>query len=117
VLYEGPSGVAGAATTPEWGFGFRAFPFAQAVPGRLSVRVYGAGVLEAASRMLELWRGAHPVPRMHDFFVERVGMEFDREVPFQMGGDVLGLRRSVELELASERVQLVDWRRLRLLAA
>lgn len=117
VLYEGPAGVAGAATTPEWGFGFRAFPFAQAVPGRLSVRVYGAGVLEAASRMFELWRGAHPMPRMHDFFVERVRMEFDREVPFQMGGDVLGRRRSVELELASERVQLVDWRRLRQLAA
>jgi diacylglycerol kinase family enzyme len=112
LLYRGPAGVAGAATTPEWGFGFKAFPFAQAMPNRLSVRVYGAGVLEATRNMFKLWRGEHPMPKMHDFLVERVRMDFDREVPFQLGGDFLGLRRSVEFELAEERVQLVDWHRL-----
>jgi hypothetical protein len=40
-------------------------------------------------------------------------MEFDRDVPFQMGGDVLGMRRELEFDLAEESVQLVDWRRLR----
>ncbi len=57
-------------------------------------------------------RRAHPLPKMHDFFVERVRMDFDREVPFQMGGDVIGMRRSVEFDLAEESVQLVDWRQL-----
>ncbi|HEY0094589.1 MAG TPA: diacylglycerol kinase family protein [Archangium sp.] len=113
LLYEGPAGVAGAATTTEWGFGFKAFPFAQAVPHRLSVRVYGAPVTEATRNMFKLWRGEHPLPNMHDFFVERVRMEFDRDVPFQMGGDVLGMRRVLEFDLAEESVQLVDWRRLR----
>jgi diacylglycerol kinase family enzyme len=112
LLYRGPAGVAGAATTPEWGFGFKSFPFAQAMPHRLSVRVYGAGVLEATRNMFKLWRGEHPLPKMHDFLVERVRMDFDRDVPFQMAGDVLGLRRSVEFELAEENVQLVDWHRL-----
>jgi diacylglycerol kinase family enzyme len=112
LLYRGPAGVAGAATTPEWGFGFKAFPFAQAVPHRLSVRVYGAGVLEATRNMFRLWRGEHPIPRMHDWFVQRLRMDFDREVPFQMGGDVIGMRRSVEFDLAEENVQLVDWRQL-----
>lgn len=112
LLYRGPAGVAGAATTPEWGFGFKAFPFAQAVPNRLSVRVYGATVLEATRNMFRLWRGEHPIPRMHDWFVQRLRMDFDREVPFQMGGDVIGLRRSVEFDLAQESVQLVDWRQL-----
>lgn len=112
LLYRGPAGVAGAATTPEWGFGFRAFPFAQAVPHRLSVRVYGAHVLEATRNMFKLWRGHHPMPHMHDFLVQRVRMEFDREVPFQMGGDLLGKRRILEFDLAEESVQLVDWRRL-----
>jgi len=113
LLYEGPAGVAGAATTTEWGFGFKAFPFAQSVPHRLSVRVYGAPVTEATRNMFKLWRGEHPLPHMHDFFVERVRMEFDRDVPFQMGGDVLGMRRELEFDLAEESVQLVDWRRLR----
>lgn len=112
LLYRGPAGVAGAATTPEWGFGFRAFPFAQAVPHRLSVRVYGAHVLEATRNMFKLWRGHHPMPHMQDFLVQRVRMEFDREVPFQMGGDLLGKRRILEFDLAEESVQLVDWRRL-----
>ncbi len=49
---------------------------------------------------------------MHDFLVERVRMDFDRDVPFQLAGDVLGMRRSVEFELAEESVQLVDWHRL-----
>jgi hypothetical protein len=112
LLYRGPAGVAGAATTPEWGFGFKAFPFAQAVPHRLSVRVYGATVMEATRNMFKLWRGEHPMPRMHDWFVQRVRMEFDREVPFQMGGDVLGMRRTLDFDLAEESVQLVDWRQL-----
>ncbi len=112
LLYRGPAGVAGAATSPEWGFGFKAFPFAQAMPHRLSVRVYGGSVLEATRNMFKLWRGEHPLPKMHDFLVERVRMEFDRDVPFQMAGDVLGMRRSIEFELAEESVQLVDWHRL-----
>lgn len=112
LLYRGPAGVAGAATTPEWGFGFKAFPFAQAVPHRLSVRVYGATVLEATRNMFKLWRGDHPMPRMHDWFVQRVRMEFDREVPFQMGGDVIGMRRTLDFDLAEESVNLVDWRQL-----
>ena len=112
LLYRGPAGVAGAATTPEWGFGFKAFPFAQAVPHRLSVRVYGAGVVEATRNMFRLWRGEHPMPQMHDWFVQRLRMDFDREVPFQMGGDVIGMRRSLEFDLAEESVQLVDWRQL-----
>jgi hypothetical protein len=49
---------------------------------------------------------------MHDWFVQRVRMEFDREVPFQMGGDVLGMRRTLDFDLAEESVQLVDWRQL-----
>ncbi|MCI0571898.1 MAG: diacylglycerol kinase [Myxococcaceae bacterium] len=118
LLYRGPASVAGSSTTPELGFGFRAFPFAEKVPGRISVRVYSAGVLEATRNAVRLWRGHHPMPKMHDFLLTRVRMEFDREVPFQVAGDLLGTRRAVEFELADERVQLLDWGRLsRLVAA
>ncbi|MCB9560064.1 MAG: diacylglycerol kinase [Kofleriaceae bacterium] len=112
VLYRGPASVAAAATTEQWGFGFRAFPFAHAAPGRVSVRVYGAPVLEATRNMFRLWRGEHPMPRMHDFFLTHGRMEFDREVPFQIGGDVAAPRRSFEFRIARESVAMVDWRRL-----
>ncbi len=112
LLYEGPASVCSGATTEEWGFGFRAFPFAHAAPGRLSIRVYGAPVLEATRNMFRLWRGEHPMDKMHDFLVTKCRMEFDREVPFQIGGDLAGQRRVIELALSTERVQLVDWSRL-----
>jgi Diacylglycerol kinase catalytic domain len=112
VLYRGPASVAAAATTEEWGFGFRAFPFAHAAPGRVSVRIYGAPVLEATRHMFKLWRGQHPLPKMHDFFLTRARMEFDREVPFQIGGDLAEPRRAVEIGLAADDVDLVDWSRL-----
>lgn len=112
VLYRGPASVAAAGTTEEWGFGFRAFPFAHAVPGRVNARVYGGPVLEATRRMFRLWRGEHPVPRMHDFFLTAGRMEFDRDVPFQIGGDVAGARRAFEFRVAREAVELVDWSRV-----
>jgi diacylglycerol kinase family enzyme len=112
VLYRGPASVAAAATTEEWGFGFRAFPHAHAAPGRVNVRIYGAPVLEATRNMFRLWRGAHPIAKMHDFHVTHARMEFDREVPFQIGGDVATPRRSFELRIAASSVDLVDWARL-----
>ncbi len=112
VLYRGPASVAAAATTEEFGFGFRAFPFAHAAPGRVSARIYGAPVLEATRNMFKLWRGEHPLPKMHDFFLTAGRMEFDREVPFQIGGDLAAPRTSFDFRIAHEGVELVDWARL-----
>lgn len=111
VLYEGPLGVGGASTTEELGLGFRAFPYAHLVPGRMAVRVYGASALSAALRVPRLWRGA-PVSGDHNFFVTRCRFEFDRPVPFEIGGDLVGDRTSVELSLVDDAVPLIDWRRL-----
>ena len=111
LLHAGPASATGASTTTQFGFGFRAFPHAHLLPHRLNVRVYGAGALEAVRHAVKLWRGA-PVPRMYDFFVEKVRMRFDRVVPFQIAGDLMGERREVELSLDPEPVQLLDWRRL-----
>ncbi|MFL5319533.1 MAG: diacylglycerol/lipid kinase family protein, partial [Myxococcaceae bacterium] len=111
VLFEGLAGVAGAATIPEWGYKFRAFPNAEKVPGRLSVRVYSARALEATRHMFKLW-GGKDVPNMHDFFVDHVRMEFDRKVPLQFAGDVDGEHEVLEFELAKQRVDVIDWRAL-----
>ena len=61
--------------------------------------------------MFKLWRGAR-VPKMHDFFLTHGRMEFDREVPFQIGGDLQATRTSFEFHLASAGVDLVDWAKL-----
>ena len=40
ILYEGLASVAGAATSPEFGYGFKAYPFAERLLEWLNVRIY-----------------------------------------------------------------------------
>jgi hypothetical protein len=110
VLYEGPVSVCAAGTSEEWGFGFRAFPFARRVPRRFCFRIYAGRAVEATLRMRSLWTGAHPVPKMHTWILDRCRATFSREVPFQVGGDRLGRRAEVEYRLAREQVDILDWR-------
>ncbi|MBX5482128.1 MAG: diacylglycerol kinase [Myxococcaceae bacterium] len=108
-LYEGPVSVGAAATIPEYGYGLRAFPFATRLPGFINLRVYDRAVLEALGNLPRIWRGDHPVPGMHDFFVKRARMRFSRPMPFQIGGDASGQRTEVEYGVAKEPVNCVDW--------
>jgi diacylglycerol kinase family enzyme len=112
ILYEGPSGVASVGTCPEFGYRFRAFPFAERMPGFLSVRVFARGVIGAVRAMPGLWRGAHPLEGMHDWLATHVRMTFSRPVPLQVGGDAHGLRRAVEYRTSPRAVRVVAWRRL-----
>ncbi len=111
LLFEGPLSVGAAGTSEEWGFGFRAFPYARRGPRAINIRVYDRPVGEATRQMLNLWRGRLPQPGMTDWYATHVRMTFSRPVPFQMGGDGEGLRETVEFRLADETVQMVDWRK------
>jgi diacylglycerol kinase family enzyme len=111
VLYEGPYSVGGAGTTDQLGLGFKAFRFANLVPGRMAVRVYAAPPLEATLSIPMLWRGAHPLPYDHHYALTACRYEFDRPLALEIGGDVVGERSSVEFRLAPDTVPLVDWRR------
>jgi hypothetical protein len=112
VLYEGPYGVAGAGTTTDLGFGFKGLHLARALPGRMHVRVYAGTAGEATLNLPKLWRGQHPLPGSHDFLLTHCRMEFDREVPVEVGGDLIGLRSQVEYRLAEQIVPVVDWTRV-----
>lgn len=109
LLFQGPISVGGAAVEPEWGARFKAYPFAQLVPGALNLRVYDRTAFEAARNMFKLWRGAFPLAGMHDFFITRARMTFSRPMPFQVAGDPVGLRGQVEFAVAPQTVDMVDW--------
>src|SRR5262249_30456665 len=112
VLYRGPTNVCAVGTCENWGFGFRAFPFAGLVDDRVCLRIYSGTVTEATANMRRLWRGVHPMPKMHTFLIDRCRARFSRPVPFQAGGDRLGHHQDIEYALAREAVDLVDWPRL-----
>lgn len=112
VLYDGPAGVASAGTTSEFGYGFKAFPFAQRVPGYMNLRVYDRGGAASVVNIPRLWKGQHPLPGMHDWFVTKARMTFSRPMALQIGGDAAGFRRTIEFEVSPRVLHLLDWRRL-----
>jgi hypothetical protein len=108
-LYQGRASVCAAGTTTHWGFGFKAFPFARLVPGRFNMRIYDGSAIAAVLKMPSLWRGAHPCPGMHTWLLDRVKAVFSRPVPFQVGGDLVGVKSEVEYALDARTIDLVDW--------
>jgi diacylglycerol kinase family enzyme len=112
ILYDATAGIASVATCTTFGYGFRAFPFAERMPGFISVRAYDRGAVGAVLSIPWLWRGAHPLPGMHDWMATHVRMTFSRPLPLQIGGDACGTRRSIEYRAAKRRVRLVNWRAL-----
>ncbi len=112
VLYDAPAGAASAGTCPEFGYRFKAFPFAERMPGFISIRAYERSALGAIASIPRLWKGAHPLWGMHDWLATHVRMSFSRPVPLQIGGDAHGMRRTIEFRAADREVKMVDWRRL-----
>ena len=112
ILYEGMASVAGAATCPEFGYGFKAYPFAERLLDWLNIRIYDQKALSAVKDIPKLWRGDHPLRGMHDWFASEVRMTFSRPVPLQIGGEAVGLRTTVEFKRSARRVDALDWRML-----
>jgi diacylglycerol kinase family enzyme len=111
VLYEGMASVTGAATCPEFGYRFRAYPNAMRMRGYLNVRVYDEKTITAITQIPQLWVGA-PLPGMHDFFSKHVKMTFSRVIPLEIGGEAIGTRQTVEYKASEREVDALDWRRL-----
>jgi diacylglycerol kinase family enzyme len=112
ILYEGMASVAGCATCPEFGYGFRAYPFAERLLGYMNVRVYDIGAARAIGDIPKLWRGVHPLRGMTDWFAKDVRMTFSRPMPLQIGGEAIGSRLTVEYRVSDRRVDALDWRML-----
>ncbi len=111
VLFDGPIGVSGVATIPEYGYGFRAFPNAERFLGMMNVRVYDESAIRAAMVIPRLWRGDY-MPGMHDWFMSACRMTYSRPVPYQTAGDASGIRQTVEYRLSKRTVDVLHWRAL-----
>jgi len=106
LLYEGPMTIALAGTVPYYGYGFRILPFATREPGKMNLRI---GHMMAASILAQLpliWKGEQP-GGIQDWLVEEVELTTDVEVPFQIGGDAHGYRRSVVFSTIPNAVRLL----------
>lgn len=110
ILFRGPCRMAAAGTVPCYGFNFKIFPHAERTPGRFQLRLTAMSVSQILARLPQIWRGGTPGGHILDFECEHVLVKFDREMPLQVGGDAEGYRKDVELSMASEPVELIDFK-------
>lgn len=109
-LYAGPCMMAAASTVPFYGFGMRAFPFAEARPGMLQLRLATRlSVPSVLWNLPRIWSGEWTNPGLLDFHAERVKVQFDRPMPLQIGGDAEGWREEVTFALAPPGVEMIDF--------
>ncbi len=111
VIYRGACRMAAAGTVPCYGYNFQIFPFALKNAGRMQLRLTSMGVPWILKNLPQIWRGHTPPSGMLDFACDSVSIKFDREMPLQVGGDAEGWRRDVMLSMATETMELIDFRR------
>jgi diacylglycerol kinase family enzyme len=110
LLYAGPCMFAGASTVPYYGLGLRAFPFAEAAPGMMQLRVVSKiGFPTILMNLARIWSGEFSHDGLLDFHADRVALQFERPMPLQVGGDAEGWRDEVTFGMAASPVEVVDF--------
>ncbi len=106
-FYEGKAISSFAGTVPYYGYGLRILPLAGTDPRRMHLRIADIGVFRALWNLPKIWRGSYAGPGIHNFLAPAVSLEYDQEMPFQVGGDAEGFRQSMEFRMVPEAVQLL----------
>lgn len=101
VLWRGACTLIAGATIPFFGFGLKMFAFTDARRDRFHLRCGDAGLFEILRSTPAAFRGEYFSDHVRDFLCDRVAIDLDAEAPIEAGGELLGRRRHVELELAA----------------
>jgi len=107
VMYHGPAIMVAAGTAPYYGYGLKIFPNVLRHPGFFEVRVMFGSIRSMIAGLGKAWKGRLVKDGAWSILASDVVAEFDREVPFQIGGDAHGYRRSVEFTLSPAQLRLL----------
>jgi len=108
VLFDGLARSVTTGTSPFYGYGIRALPFARRRHDRFQVRVSTATPLQLVARFPALWRGTLRTELFRDFLVSGVEVELSEPLPFQMAGEASGFRQRFRWELSKSSFQLAS---------
>ena len=109
VIFEGRAPIVSVGSIPYFGYGFTMFPFAERKEGYVHLRLGDLPIPTILANLWPgLWNGTFRHPQIQDFLIRDVLIESDRELPFQLGGDARGARRSLSVKTAAEAVPMVE---------
>jgi len=106
-LYEGPANATVLGTAPYFGHRFRLLPFAGLDPARFHLRISAVAPTRLLTSIASVRKGTFSHPALHDFLAERVRLEFSEPVPYQMAGDLMGERETLEVGVSPGAIDLV----------
>lgn len=98
-VFEGPTRMLCAGTTPNYGFKFKIMPYADMTDGLFHLRLIDLGAISAVGHLPQVWRGTLEHRKITDLQLSDCRIEFDRPMPCQVAGDAAGFKRSVHLSL------------------
>lgn len=109
-LFEGRMRMAALSTIPYYGFGMRLFPYAMARPGMMNLRLTKLSSMQFLKFFRTIWNGSYFDPSTTlDFMVERIVIECEPDLHFQIGGDSRGKRGRLIASVTESPVELVDY--------
>jgi diacylglycerol kinase family enzyme len=109
VLFRGKTMMVAAGTVPFYGFELRMFPFSGKRRGMMHLRLADIGAPRILANLPKLWAGTWFPEGMHDFHAREVNIRFERPMPLQIAGDAEGYRDSLQLGMAKDPIELVDF--------
>lgn len=109
LMYRGPLVMAAAGTVPFYGFELRMFPFAGKRRGMMHLRLGDVPATAILSNLGGLWKGTWFHEGMFDFLASDVHISFSREMPLQVAGDAEGYRDQLDIGMAAEPIEVVDF--------
>lgn len=112
VLFAAPTLIASVGTTENYGFDLKIFPYACRKKGYMHLRLTDTPVLPAMRRLRDIWTGKWESPNLHDFLVKDIIIESDEEMPFQLGGDPEGYRKSARFKVSDFLPDVLDFRKI-----
>lgn len=109
VLFEGMASTVTCATTPYYGYKMKMFPFATGRQGRFQLRVVTMTPVQIAQHIYSAWNGELRHAGLLDYYVDKVHVEFEETIPYQLGGEATGYRKEITFSLAKQPTQMVSF--------
>lgn len=109
VIYEGDASTVTCATTPYYGYKMKMFPFATNRVERFQLRIVNMTAFEIANNIYSAWNGKIRHPGLIDFYVDKVHVEIETDIPYQLGGEAAGYRKEMTFSLANTPTNMVSF--------
>ena len=109
VVFEGACLATLVSTIPYWGFGARVFPFAGDRNDRFCLRILDVSPAQIAANLRSVWRGTFRHPRLMDYHVDDILLDFDRPTATEIGGDPAAMVQTMRARLYPKPINVVDY--------